>query len=157
MTQQEILSLVQAGYTKADIDALVSTAQVEPTPVQLVAQPTQVQPQLTQAQPQPNDFLSQLAQLGAMLNNSTAQAIAQTQPVQAPVASMPQVQPAQPQEAPIAQTPSNSGLTPDEATKLFQAWSRGSASQEIELPPTAEEVLTKRFASLYGADTSKKQ
>ena len=51
-----------------------------------------------------------------------------------------------------AMTPANSGITPEEATKLFQAWSMGQATQNIELPPSANDVLARRFNSLYGVD-----
>jgi len=30
----------------------------------------------------------------------------------------------------------------------------GQATQSIELPPNANDVIAKRFASLYGVDTS---
>ena len=154
MTQQEILSLVMAGYTKADIDAMSAAPGATPinqdieTPLPIVTAPQVVQTQ-DQAQPQQVDFITQLAQIGAqaMLLQKP-----QAQPQQ-PIAQ-PQTSAVEPQQV-IAQTPSNSGLTPEEATKLFQAWSRGNATQDIELPPTADEVLAKRFASLYGADVTK--
>lgn len=144
MTLQEIQSLVNAGYTKADIDAL-SEASGATTINQDITAPQVVQTQ-AQAPTSGNDLIAALTALGAQLNAQTTQPQVQPQPVQ----------PAQPQQV-VAQTPSNSGITPEEATKLFQAWSAGAATQNIELPPTAEEVLTRRFASLYGADTTQKQ
>ena len=141
MTLQEIQTLVAAGYTKADIDLL------QQAPV---------------AQPQANDFVAALAALGAAINQPTQQ----PQPTNVLPASLQQPQAQQPQPyqapaaqpqtqvAPIAATPSNAGVTPEEATKLFQAWSMGQATQNIELPPTADDVLAKRFASLYGVDTT---
>lgn len=153
MTQQEILSLVMAGYTKADIDAMsaapgaTSINQDIETPLPIVTAPQVAQAQ-TQAPTSGNDLITALTALGAQLNASKPQAQPQ-QPI-----SQPQAPAVEPQQV-IAQTPSNSGLTPEQATQLFQAWSRGSATQDIELPPTADEVLTKRFASLYGADVTK--
>lgn len=151
MTQQEILSLVMAGYTKADIDAMSAAPGATPinqdieTPLPIVTAPQVVQ---TQTQAQQVDFITQLAQIGAQVM-LLQKPQAQPQPI-----AQPQTPDVEPQQV-IAQTPSNSGLTPEEATKLFQAWSRGNATQDIELPPTADEVLTKRFASLYGADVTK--
>lgn len=152
MTQQEILSLVMAGYTKADIDAMSAAPGATPinqdieTPLPIVTAPQVVQTQ-TQAPTSGNDLITALTALGAQLNASNPQAQPRT-------IAQPQTPAVEPQQV-IAQTPSNSGLTPEEATKLFQAWSRGNATQDIELPPTADEVLTKRFASLYGADVTK--
>ena len=152
MTQQEILSLVMAGYTKADIDAMSAAPGATPinqdieTPLPIVTAPQLVQTQ-AQAPTSGNDLITALTALGAQLNASKPQA--QPQPI-----AQPQTPAVEPQQV-IAQTPSNSGLSPEEATKLFQAWSRGNATQDIELPPTADEVLTKRFASLYGADVTK--
>ena len=151
MTQQEILSLVMAGYTKADIDAMSAAPGDTPinqdieTPLSIVTAPQVVQTQ-TQVPTSGNDLIAALTALGAQLNASNPQAQPQT-------IAQPQTPAVEPQQV-IAQTPSNSGLTPEEATKLFQAWSRGNATQDIELPPTADEVLTKRFASLYGADVT---
>lgn len=145
MTLQEVQTLVAAGYTKSDIEAL--TAQEAQPVVQPQPQPV-VQPQ---AQPEAKqvDFATTLQALGAIINKqgqqpapTNAQLPASMQPV------------AQPQVQPGATTPSNAGLTSEEATKLFQAWSMGAASQNVELPPTADDILTARFQSLYGVDTS---
>lgn len=145
MTLQEIQTLVAAGYTKSDIEAL--TAQEAQPVVQPQSQPV-VQPQ---AQPEAKqvDFATTLQALGALINKQGQQPV----PTNAQLpASMQPV--AQPQTQPIATTPSNAGLTSEEATKLFQAWSMGAASQNVELPPTADDILTARFQSLYGVDTS---
>lgn len=161
MTLQEIQTLVAAGYTKADIDLLQQAPVVQPQQSLVVQPEVPAQPQTQQAQPQSNDFLAALAALGAAINQPTQQ----PQPTNAlPASLQPQAQQPQPyqapaaqpqtQVAPIATTPSNAGITPEEATKLFQAWSMGQATQNIELPPTADEVLAKRFASLYGVDTT---
>ena len=143
MTLQEIQALVAAGYTKADIEAITA---------QPVAQP--VQPEA-----QPVDFTTALQALGTLLNTqsqqpapTSAQMPASFQPQPVPQVTQPQT--VQPQAAPIAQTPSNAGLTSEEATKLFQAWSMGAATQNVELPPTADDILTARFKSLYGVDTT---
>lgn len=153
MTQQEILSLVMAGYTKADIDAMsaapgdnLNIVSPEPLPNNYTPEPLPDFKQ-NQAQPQQVDFITQLAQIGAQAM------LLQKPQAQPQTIAQPQTPAVEPQQV-IAQTPSNSGLTPEEATKLFQAWSRGNATQDIELPPTADEVLTKRFASLYGADVT---
>ena len=152
MTLQEIQTLVAAGYTKSDIEAL--TAQVAQPVVQPQPQPA-VQPQ-PQAQPEAQqvDFATTLQALGALINKqgqqpapTNAQLPASMQPVAQPQAIQPQVQP-------VATTPSNAGLTSEEATKLFQAWSMGAAMQNVELPPTADDILKARFESLYGVDTS---
>lgn len=150
MTLQEIQALVAAGYTKADIEAI--TAQ----PVQPEAQ---VVPQPVQPEAQPVDFTTALQALGTLLNKqsqqpapTSAQMPASFQPQPVPQVAQPQT--VQPQAQPMAQTPSNAGLTSEEATKLFQAWSMGAATQSVELPPTADDILTARFKSLYGVDTT---
>ena len=165
MTLQEIQTLVAAGYTKADIDALQPQpvlAQQAPAaqPAPIVQQP-QIAPAIEPQQALSNDFVAALQTLGAAINQP-----AQPAPTNVLPASLQQPQQAQPQAAPIQQpqapiaspqvTPSNAGITPEEATKLFQAWSMGQATQNIELPPSADDILAQRFASLYGVDTSKK-
>lgn len=151
MTLQEIQTLVAAGYTKSDIEAL--TAQVAQPVVQPQPQPA-VQPQ-AQPEAQQVDFATTLQALGALINKqgqqpapTNAQLPASMQPVAQPQAIQPQIQP-------VATTPSNAGLTSEEATKLFQAWSMGAATQNVELPPIADDILKARFESLYGVDTSK--
>ena len=159
MNQNEIMNYLSAGLSTADVVSLMlaekamapAPAPVAPAPVAQpvapapVAQPVASAPVAPAPVAQPvapapvapaQDFSQLLANLGASL-----QAPAQPQIVQNPT----------PAPAP---TPSNTGITPEEATKLFQAWSMGQATQSIELPPSADEVLAKRFASLYGADTS---
>ena len=143
MTLQEIQTLVAAGYTKSDIEAF--TAQE----AQPVVQPQPQQALQPQPQAQPVDFATTLQALGALINKqgqqpgpTNAQLPASMQPV------------AQPQAQPVATTPSNAGLTSEEAAKLFQAWSMGAATQNVELPPNADDILKARFESLYGVDTS---
>ena len=149
MTLQEIQTLVAAGYTKADIDAMQQPAEAQPVvqaqPIQ-VQQPVQAQPAQDQSTVQLNNFLSALENLGKQINQQGQQPAATN--AQQPV-SVPSVQQVQP-----AATPSNTGLTSEEATKLFQAWSRGAATQNVELPPVADDILASRFKSLYGVDTS---
>lgn len=166
MTLQEIQTLVAAGYTKADIDGMIQPQQVAALAPQVAAPAPQVAapaPQVaaTAPQSQANDFIAALQALGAAMQQPQQQ----PQPTSVLPASL-QPQAAQPQQVALAQpqaaqpqlnnTPSNAGITPEEAQKLFQAWSLGQATQDIELPPTAQEVLDKRFASLYGVDTSNK-
>ena len=137
MNQNEIMNYLSAGLTMNDVASLMlaekamAPAPVAPAPVA----PAPVAPAPV-AQPAAPDFSQLLANLGASL-----QAPAQPQIVQ-------NLTPAP------APTPSNTGITPEEATKLFQAWSMGLATQSIELPPNANDVLANRFASLYGVDTS---
>lgn len=155
MTLQEIQALVAAGYTKTDIQAL-KAAPVQPaTPVQPeAASPAIVQP-ATPVQPETQqiDFIAGLQALGALINQQGQQPTPTN--VQLPASLQPATQPQIEQAAPAA-TPSNAGLTPEDATKLFQAWSMGQATQNIELPPTADEILEARFKSLYGVDVTKK-
>lgn len=158
MTFQETITLARAGYSKAEIEALAAqaaSAQVQPQApapqVQVGAASqealAQAQPQAVQptAQPNPQNLVEaltlaqQLEQIGALLQQSS-------QPVPPAPTQNVTNQP--------ALTPANAGITPDEATKLFQAWSMGNASQTVELPPTADDVLAKRFNSLYGVDTT---
>ena len=145
MTLQEIQALVAAGYTKADIEAI--TAQPVQPEVQVVPQP--VQPEA-----QPVDFTTALQALGTLLNKQSQQPAPTSAQMPASFQPQPVPQLTQPQAQPMAQTPSNAGLTSEEATKLFQAWSMGAATQNVELPPTADDILTARFKSLYGVDTT---
>ena len=150
MTLQEIQTLVAAGYTKSDIEAL--TAQEAQPVVQPQPQPA-VQPQ-AQPEAQPVDFATTLQALGAIINKQGQQPAPTNAQIPASMQPVAQPQTIQPQAQPVATTPSNAGLTSEEATKLFQAWSMGAASQNVELPPTADDILTARFQSLYGVDTS---
>lgn len=115
------------------------TVQQTPAPIQqpIVQQtPAPVQQVLQQpAAQQPNDFSATLAAIGAAMQQPANN--------QAPVTNN------QP-----AITPANAGITPEAATQLFQAWSRGAATQNVELPPNADDVLAARFKSLYGVDTT---
>ena len=151
MTLQEIQALVAAGYTKTDIQALTATPVQQVTPVPLA---TPVQPAASvQPETQQIDFLAGLQALGALINQQGQQPAPTN--AQLPASLQPAAQPQIEQAAPAA-TPSNAGLTPEDATKLFQAWSMGQATQNIELPPTADEILEARFKSLYGVDVTKK-
>ena len=139
MTLQEIQALVAAGYTKTDIEALTVTPAQQVTPAQ---------PETQQI-----DFVAGLQALGALINQQGQQPAPTN--AQLPASLQPATQPQIEQAAPAA-TPSNAGLTPEDATKLFQVWSMGQATQNIELPPTADEILEARFKSLYGVDVTKK-
>lgn len=150
MTLQEIQTLVAAGYTKSDIEAL--TAQVAQPVVQPQPQPV-VQPQ-AQPEAQKVDFATTLQALGALINKQGQQPAPTNAQLPASMQPVAQPQTIQPQAQPVATTPSNAGLTSEEATKLFQAWSMGAATQNVELPPTADDILKARFESLYGVDTS---
>ena len=150
MTLQEIQTLVAAGYTKSDIEAL--TAQTAQPVVQPQPQPA-VQPQ---AQPEAKqvDFATTLQALGAIINKQGQQPAPTNAQLPASMQPVAQSQTIQPQAQPVATTPSNAGLTSEEAAKLFQAWSMGAATQNVELPPNADDILKARFESLYGVDTS---
>ena len=152
MTLQEIQALVAAGYTKADIEAI--TAQPVQPEVQVVPQPVQPEAQPVQPEAQPVDFTTALQALGTLLNKQSQQPAPTSAQMPASFQPQPVPQLTQPQAQPMAQTPSNAGLTSEEATKLFQAWSMGAATQNVELPPTADDILTARFKSLYGVDTT---
>ena len=172
MNSNEINTLLAQGLSIADIGTLMAAqnafnAAQQPAPqvvqqVPVMAQPVQqaqimaepVQPVLAQpvqpaAVPQ-QDFTSLLASIGAAMQQPTNIMPAYQQPTPQPVQ-----QPAAIAQNQPATTPANAGITPEEATKLFQAWSMGQATQNIELPPSADEVLEKRFKTLFGADTSK--
>ena len=154
MTLQEIQTLVAAGYTKSDIEALAAQA-AQPV-VQSQPQPV-VQPQTQaaeQSDAQLNAFLSALENLGKQINQQGQQPAPTNAQIPASMQPVAQPQTIQPQTQPVTTTPSNAGLTSEEATKLFQAWSMGAASQSVELPPTADDILKARFESLYGVDTS---
>lgn len=169
MNSNEINTLLAQGLSIADIGSLmaaqnafnaaqqsapVQQAPVMAQPVQqaqimaepVLAQPVQVQPA---AAPQ-QDFTSLLASIGAAMQQPSNIMPAYQQPAPQPVQQPTAIAQNQP-----VQTPANAGITPEEATKLFQAWSMGQATQNIELPPSADEVLEKRFKTLFGADTSK--
>ena len=170
MNSNEINTLLAQGLSIADIGTLMAAqnafnaaqqpapqvVQQAPVMAQPVQQPTpqpvqpvQVQPVQPAAAPQ-QDFTSLLASIGAAMQQPTNIMPAYQQPTPQPVQ-----QPAAIAQNQPATTPANAGITPEEATKLFQAWSMGQATQNIELPPSADEVLEKRFKTLFGADTSK--
>lgn len=155
MTFQEVIALTQAGWSKDEIIALnkpevAAAAQAQQPVAQqpvvqqpVVQQPAAQQP-VTNVSPTIN-LAEQLEALAKALQQPVAQQPAPQQPAPQPPVNEPAI------------TPANAGITPEEATKLFQAWSMGAASQTVDLPPTADEVLAKRFNSLYGVDTSKKE
>lgn len=177
MTLQEIQSLVAAGFTKSDIMALSQPAQagqpVAPVqqPVATVQQPVAqvqqpvVQPIVQQPVAQAQQPVVQPAQqpINAVLSPNTlvAQNPTFAQQLEAIGAALQQPAGQQPPATNVvnqpATTPANAGITPEEATKLFQAWSLGQATQNVELPPTADDVLARRFNSLYGVDITKEQ
>ena len=129
----------------------VQPIQVQPIQVQPVqAQTPQPAPQIQQTQPiggNPNEFIQSLANLGAVINAAQSPQAPQVPQVQAP-----QLQPVQA----LPQVPQTQGeaLTTEAATKLFQQYMLNGQTQGIELPPNADEVLAKRFMSLYGVDTT---
>ena len=172
MTLQEIQSLVAAGFTKSDIMALSQPATEIKTPVAQVQQPVaqvqqpvaQVQQPVAQVQ-QPvaqvqQPIVQQPAQqpINAVLspNTSVVQNPTFAQQLEAIGAALQQPPATNVVNQPVT-TPANAGITPEEATKLFQAWSLGQATQNVELPPTADEVLARRFNSLYGVDITAKE
>ena len=164
MTLQEIQSLVAAGFTKSDIMALTQPAQAG-QPVAQVQQPVaQVQQPAAQAG-QPAAQVQQPAQqpINAVLSPNTpvVQNPTFAQQLEAIGAALQQPAGQQPPATNVVNqpvtTPANAGITPEEATKLFQAWSLGQATQNVELPPTADEVLARRFNSLYGVDITAKE
>lgn len=150
MTLQEIQALVAAGYTKADIEAISAQAVQPAQPVQ----PVQPAAQPVQPEAQSVDFTTALQALGTLLNTQSQQPAPTSAQMPASFQPQPVPQVAQPQAQPMAQTPSNAGLTSEEASKLFQAWSMGAATQNIELPPNVDDILAARFNSLYGVDTT---
>ena len=176
MTLQEIQSLVAAGFTKSDIMALTQPAQVG-QPVAQVQQPVaQVQQPVAQVQQPVAQVQQPVAQVQQPIVQQPAQqpinpvlspntAVAQNptlaQQLEAIGAALQQPAGQQPPATNVvnqpATTPANAGITPEEATKLFQAWSLGQATQNVELPPTADEVLARRFNSLYGVDITAKE
>ena len=83
----------------------------------------------------PSEFLQSIYNLGAAIN------------------AQPQPQPQTVQPAPAPQASQGTPLTTEEATKLFQNYMVHGQTRGIELPPNADDVLAKRFMSLYGVDT----
>ena len=170
MTLQEIQSLVAAGFTKSDIMALSQPATEIKTPVAQAGQPVaQVQQPVAQAGQPVAQAQQPIAQqpaqqpINAVLSPNTpvVQNPTFAQQLEAIGAALQQPAGQQPPATNVvnqpATTPANAGITPEEATKLFQAWSLGQATQNVELPPTADEVLARRFNSLYGVDITAKE
>lgn len=135
---QEIVTLLNAGYTKEQIDAMYN-AQSAPTQP---AATTPTQPQAvvtTPAQPAPVVVPAQPTQ---------------TQPAApAPVAAQPQAvaQPAPAQPTPAQpSTPAPVSLTAEQLQQLIQGVAVQTVSGVIETPPTAEDVLNKMYAAVIG-------
>ena len=126
MTIQETITLLNAGYTKADIDAMVSTQQpaVQPEAIQqpVVQQPA-VQPEVIQQQ-----ATQIVQQQAAPAVTQLAQPVAPTQP--------PAPQPVQ--------------LSPQQLQQLIQGVAVQTASGVVETPPTANDILATMFAEIAG-------
>ena len=136
---QPVAQPVQAAPTMPQqIQAPIPQQIQAPIPQASQVQPQPVAPQIQQTQPvggNPSEFLQSIYNLGAAIN------------------AQPQPQPQTVQPAPAPQASQGTPLTTEEATKLFQNYMVHGQTQGIELPPNADDVLAKRFMSLYGVDT----
>ena len=140
MTLQETITLLNAGYTKEEIEAMGTPAQQvapAPTPAQPVVQTT------IPTQPAQVAVEGANAQLLAEIKNLIAAIPAQQapKPAPAPTPAAP-VQPAQAQ--PVT-------LSPEQLQQLVQGVAVQTASGTVEMPPTAQDSLAKMFESVVGA------
>ena len=139
MTLQDTITLLNAGYTKEEIEAMGTPAQqAAPTPAQpVVAATVPTQPaQVAQVAVEGAN-----AQLLAEIKNLIAAIPAQQAPAPAPAPAAP-VQPAQAQ--PVT-------LSPEQLQQLVQGVAVQTASGTVEMPPTAQDSLAKMFESVVGA------
>ena len=121
MTIQETITLLNAGYTKADIDAMVSNQQPAPQPE--VVQPETIQQPVVQPQ--------------------VAQPVVQQPAIQPEVIP----QPAAPTQPPAPQPVQ---LSPQQLQQLIQGVAVQTASGVVETPPTANDILATMFAEIAG-------
>lgn len=137
MTLQDTITLLNAGYTKEEIEAMGTPAQqVAPTPA-----PAQPVVQVAPTQPAQVAVEGANAQLLAEIKNLIAAIPAQQAPAPAPTPAAP-VQPAQAQ--PVT-------LSPEQLQQLVQGVAVQTASGTVEMPPTAQDSLAKMFESVVGA------
>lgn len=143
MTLQETITLLNAGYTKEEIEAMGTPAQpVAPTPAP--AQPVTAATVPTQpAQVAQVAVEGANAQLLTEIKNLIAAIPAQQAPAPAPApAPAAPVQPAQAQPVTLSQ---------EQLQQLVQGVAVQTASGTVEMPPTAQESLAKMFESVVGA------
>ena len=141
MNLQDTITLLNAGYTKEEIEAMGTPAQqVAPSPTQPVVAatvPTQPAPVAQVAVEGAN------AQLLAEIKNLIAAIPAQQTPAPAPApAPAAPVQPAQTQPVTLSQ---------EQLQQLVQGVAVQTASGTVEMPPTAQDSLAKMFESVVGA------
>lgn len=144
MTLQDTITLLNAGYTKEEIEAMGTPAQqVAPTPApaqQVVAATVPTQPaQVAQVAPAPSGMTREqfLDEIRTIFNSGVTSA----QPAPTPAPAAP-VQPAQAQ--PVT-------LSPEQLQQLVQGVAVQTASGTVEMPPTAQDSLAKMFESVVGA------
>ena len=131
MTIQETITLLNAGYTKADIDAMVSNQQPAPQP-EAIQQPAPQPEAIQQPAPQPEAI------------QQPATPIVQQQAAPA-VTQLPQ--PVAPTQPPAPQPVQ---LSPQQLQQLIQGVAVQTASGVVETPPTANDILATMFAEIAG-------
>ena len=120
---QTILALVNAGYTKAEIDAMMHPAGATPTPAPVPA-----------PDPAPDPVPAPAPAPAVAPAPTPAPAPAQ--------AEMPAPDPA-PALAPVQ-------LTEAQLQQLIQGIAVTTSSGKIEVPPTAQDSLKKFYTAMYG-------
>lgn len=135
MTIQERVTLLNAGYTKEQLDAWETGAEVaaapaaQETPAETTPQPVPAQVQAQQPAPAP------------------APQVVQQAPAPAPVQQV-----ATPQ---VVNAPQPVTLSPEQLQQLIQGVAVQTSSGVIETPPTAEDSLRKLFESVAGTVNKK--
>ena len=151
MTIQETITLLNAGYTKSDIEAMSATAPAETQPSQqpTVQQAPVQQPAIQQAAAQPLELTPETLAAFQQLMQAPAQ------PVQQAPAQPVQQAPAQPV---VQQTPAQQPLTlsPEQLQQLIQGVAVQTAGGTVETPPSAQSALEKMYESIVG-ETAKKE
>ena len=148
MTIQETITLLNAGYTKSDIEAMSAPASAETQPIQqpTVQQTPVQQPAIQQTAALTPDTIAALQQL----RQAPAQPVVQ----QAPAQPVVQQAPAQPVQQPQAQQPLT--LSPEQLQQLIQGVAVQTAGGTVETPPSAQSALEKMYESIVG-ETAKKE
>ena len=157
MTIQETITLLNAGYTKSDIEAMSAPAPAETQPIQqsTVQQTPVQQPAIQQTAALTPETLAALQQLmQAPAQPVVHQAPAQPVVHQAPAQPVVQQAQAQPVQQPQAQQPLT--LSPEQLQQLIQGVAVQTAGGTVETPPSAQTALEKMYESIVG-ETAKKE
>ncbi len=125
MTAQEIITLIQAGYTKADIDAMAGAAESKPEATETAAPKAEETITMTKAQ------------LEELLATKTAPA-----------------QPEKPIEK-TEPAPASSVLSGDQFTQLLQSIKAGTVAVDVPPTVNIDTMLAERYTMLTVGDAKK--